>query len=124
MNAPLRHRLPASQPAEPAPAARAYGDTAPEFLLEAADCIDARAAARDLASGERSMACAVDMFNAWRRPHTGTGDLSEADGWVFMALLKLARARGGDYRRDDYVDGAAYIALAGECAQRDAEFPF
>lgn len=134
MNAPReltrRHRsggVVPDHPAAPPAAARAYGDTAADFLLEAADTIDNRAAQRDHAGGERSMRRAVDMFNAWRRPDCdalAAGDLSEMEGWVFMALLKLARARGGSYRRDDFVDGAAYIALAGECAHAENEFHF
>lgn len=101
----------------------AYGPGADGFLLEAADAIDHRAAERDTPEGERSMARATAMFNAWRGPRHGDGALTEREGWVFMALLKLARARGGGYRRDDYVDGAAYIALAGECAGAGSRIP-
>lgn len=91
---------------------------APSILIEAADCIGSRAAERDQDS-ERSMSRAVAMFNAWRGGDgADCGHLSERDGWVFMALLKLSRAAGGDHRLDDYVDGAAYVALAGECAER------
>lgn len=86
---------------------------APDILISAADCIGNRASERDHADGERSMATAVATFNAL------TGHkLTERDGWVFMSVLKLARAQGGRHRLDDYVDGAAYIALAGECAEK------
>lgn len=88
--------------------------TAPDLLIEAADTIGNRAAQRDMPTGERSMGRAVDTFRAL----TGI-TLSERDGWVFMAILKLARAQGGALRMDDYIDGAAYIALAGESAQAD-----
>lgn len=58
------------------------------------------------------MARAVAAFNGL----TGH-ELTEEQGWAFMAVLKLARAQNGRaVNRDDYVDGAAYIALAGECA--------
>lgn len=80
-----------------------------DILMTAADCIDNRASQRDQPSGERSMARAVATFSAL----TGH-DLSERDGWIFMALLKMARAQGGRHHIDDYVDGAAYLALAGE----------
>lgn len=103
--------------------ATAYGPGADGFLLEAADAIDHRAAERDTPEGERSMARATAMFNAWRGPRHGDGALTEHEGWVFMACLKLARPAGGDYRRDDYVDGAAYIALAGECAGAGSHTP-
>ena len=100
-----------------------YGHRAGDYLLEAADAISDRAAERDAINGERSMARAVQMFNAWREGSTGPG-LSQRDGWIFMVLLKLSRARQGKFRRDDYVDAAAYCALAGECQQQIEEGPF
>lgn len=82
---------------------------APEILIAAADCIVHRASQRDQQDGERSMARAVSTFN------TLTGHtLSERDGWVFMTVLKLSRAQAGRHVLDDYVDGAAYLALAAE----------
>ena len=33
---------------------------------------------------------------------------------LMMALLKIARTKTGTVNRDDYVDGAAYMAIAGE----------
>lgn len=61
------------------------------------------------------MAKTVAAFNAL----TGAS-LTETQGWTFMAVLKLARASQGRLQMDDYVDGAAYIALAGESASRDS----
>lgn len=59
---------------------------------------------------ERSMGKVVSMFN------TLTGHtMTEEEGWDFMVLLKLARASNG-YKADNFVDGAAYFGLAGECA--------
>lgn len=108
-----------AHPDASASTAKPYGPSAPEFLLEAADTIGARAAERDRAEGERSMRRAVRLFNELRAG-TGvnaSGALTEREGWLFMACIKLARMQGGKYRRDDYVDGAAYIALAGECEE-------
>ena len=82
---------------------------APDILIAAADCIGDRAEQRDQNDGERSMCKAVATFNQL----TGH-NLSEREGWVFMAVLKLARAQAGRHVLDDYIDGAAYIALAGE----------
>ena len=42
--------------------------SAPDLLIMAADTIGNRAAERDNADGERSMARAVQMFNVWRGP--------------------------------------------------------
>lgn len=97
--------------------------TAPDLLIEAADTIGNRSAERDNADGERSMARAVQMFNVWRGPHARPG-MSEHDGWAFMVFLKLARAAEGKHRRDDWVDGSAYMALACECIERELALPF
>ena len=36
-------------------------------------------------------------------------------------VLKAARAYGGAFKLDDYLDGAAYFALAGEAAAKGTE---
>ena len=83
---------------------------APDFLEDAVKTMRQRAALRDApATGERSMAKTVAIFNAW----TG-GSMSVQDGWRFMIALKQAREVQGFYNEDDYVDGAAYVALLGE----------
>ena len=84
---------------------------ADEILMRAADHIKDRAAQRDLPK-ERSMAAAVNAFNAMFG-HS----LTVEQGWHFMVLLKMSRSRGGT-NPDDYEDGAAYFALAGEEASR------
>jgi hypothetical protein len=84
--------------------------TAVDILQRAAGHIEARAAQRDQAQGERSMARTVAAFNAL----TGH-QLSERDGWMFMVALKAARACCTPTGQpDDYEDLAAYGALAGE----------
>lgn len=83
---------------------------APEILQQAQTTMQLRAASRDLEQ-ERSMARAIRIFNA-----TTDHKLTEHDGWTFMVCLKQARAQIGKFDVDDYVDGAAYMALAGECA--------
>lgn len=83
--------------------------TASDFLYSAAEELQDRASQRDAPDGERSMRRCVEAFNALY----GTR-LTETQGWQFMSLLKKARAAQGQYRADDYVDDAAYAALAGE----------
>lgn len=84
---------------------------AQDILRQSAQHIDDRAATRDQAEGERSMARTVAAFNAL----TGHA-LTERDGWLFMVALKAARATNTPTGiPDDYQDGAAYFALAGEC---------
>ncbi len=80
-----------------------------DILISAADEIAARADQLDRENGERSMARAVTTFNAL----TGHS-LSQRDGWVFMVVLKLSRSQNGRPIIDDYLNGAAYMALAGE----------
>lgn len=80
------------------------------ILQNAAAEMQDRAASRDTPEGERSMGRCVKAFNAM----FGT-ELTEKQGWQFMELLKMARSVGGKFRLDDFIDGAAYAALAGEC---------
>ena len=84
--------------------------SATDLLQSAYDQIGDRAAERDTET-ERSMYATVNAFNALY----GT-NLTEEQGWMFMVFLKAARAKGGRVRVDDYVDGSAYFALAGEAA--------
>ncbi len=86
---------------------------ATDILQKAIDCIGDRASERDT-DAERSMKAAVESFNAMY----GT-ELTEEQGWMFMVFLKASRAKGGDYREDDYTDGASYFGLAGEAAAKE-----
>jgi hypothetical protein len=85
------------------------------FLTKAAQLMAERGKDRDNV-GERSMARCVAAFNAM----TGH-ELTEEDGWQFMVYLKHSRARGGNYRRDDYEDAVAYAALSAEAASKVPE---
>ena len=89
--------------------------SAPSILDEARDCIADRAEERDTDS-ERSMKATVEAFNAMYGK-----DLTEEQGWQFMVLLKMSRAKGPNMQRDSYVDGSAYFALAGEAASKTRE---
>lgn len=79
------------------------------LLTDAAQTIGARAQERDVES-ERSMAKCVAAFNVMFGQN-----ITEEQGWLFMVLLKMSRSTVG-HRRDDFLDGAAYLSLAGECA--------
>lgn len=84
-----------------------------DILNKAADTIDQRAQERDVEQ-ERSMKATVDAFNAL------TGEsLTEAQGWLFMRVLKMARSENKAYREDDFVDGAAYCALQAEARKAE-----
>ncbi len=81
---------------------------ASDILREAATLIESRAVDRDV-DQERSMAVTVELFFKL----TGI-QVSEYNGWLFMACLKLARNRVGTgvFNRDHLMDAMAYLALA------------
>ena len=93
-------------------------DDAPAILQRAAEHIANRGTLRDQPDGERSMARAVAAFNALLG-ESAAEPMTECEGWLFMAVLKMARATAGGHNLDDYEDGAAYFALAGECANKE-----
>lgn len=84
--------------------------TAPSVLEKAAQHMKDRAGTYDSPDGERSMKATVEAFN------NITGHkLKEAEGWVFMTLLKLVRAyQREQYHADSFEDAAAYVGLAAE----------
>jgi hypothetical protein len=84
-----------------------------EFLEQAVQDQKNRASQRDVGE-ERTMGKCVTAFNAVY----GT-QLTEEMGWMFMVMLKIVRARGGSFHRDDYADGASYFSLAGEVASTE-----
>lgn len=83
---------------------------AQKILTEAQNAL-ARGVTRDTPNGERSMAHAIQIFEAI----TGI-QLTETQGWIFMVSLKQARMMRGKPHPDNYVDLAGYAALAGEAA--------
>ena len=84
-----------------------------EFLQSAMDVQKERGEQYDKPSGERSMAATVSAFNCI----TGY-TLEEADGWMFMGLLKLVRqAQNAEkYHHDSALDFVAYASLYAEAA--------
>ena len=87
-----------------------------EILGMAYETMQERATSYDAPDGERSMAAIVSMFNSL----TGH-QITEAQGWKFMVLLKLVRSEQGQDKLDNYVDACAYVALAGECVCNDLD---
>lgn len=73
-----------------------------------------RASTYDNNHGERSMEKTVAMFNL-----LGECNMTAEEGWLFMALLKMVRSQQGEFKSDNYEDGAAYFALACEQAAVD-----
>lgn len=88
--------------------------TASTILEKAAGHLSDRAVTYDNPEGERSMGKVVEMFNTLT-----DNKLTIEQGYHFMALLKAVRSQQGEFKMDNYEDGAAYFALAGEQAQND-----
>jgi hypothetical protein len=86
---------------------------ATDILTKAAGHLADRAKTYDKPEGERSMEKTVQMFNTL----SGT-QLTTEQGWLFMVLLKMVRSQQGAFKSDNYEDGAAYFALAGEAAEQ------
>jgi hypothetical protein len=87
-------------------------ENAIDIINQAKSEMEDRAKTYDCDKGERSIAKTVKIFEAL----TGIS-LTEEHGWKFMACLKMARSETGETKHgDNYVDGAAYFALAGEAA--------
>lgn len=108
----------ASKRAEEEAKAQSVGEppkTAPEFLERARQHMLDRAVTYDNPEGERSMAKTVELFNTLRDQN-----LTEADGWTFMALLKMVRANQGEFKSDNFEDLVAYSALLGESEAKAA----
>lgn len=88
--------------------------SAASFLRAGLGHMEDRAATYDKPDGERSMGAAVAAMQA-----VSGVEMTEEQGWLFMALLKAVRTQQGAFRADNYEDGAAYFALAGESASKE-----
>lgn len=84
--------------------------TAPGLLAAAAALMVERGAQYDRPKGERSMAATVSAYNAV----TGQ-QITEANGWLLMALLKMVRDNQREApHKDSIEDLVAYASLYGE----------
>ena len=87
-----------------------------EFMEQAMEIMQQRAKDYDQPGGERSIGKTVAAFNAI----TGNS-LTEAEGWLFMQILKDVRQWSAPgFHRDSAEDGIAYAALKAEALARGA----
>lgn len=84
---------------------------ADDILQEGRKLLVQRGVQRDQPEGERSMPAVIAAFNALTNHQ-----LTEQQGWLLMALVKIKRSQTGTPDPDHYIDGANYVALAGEAA--------
>lgn len=96
--------------------AKEYRRTAEFFLRQAAELMKERGKQYDQPGGERSMGRAIAALNAI----TGR-DLTEAEGWLLMSLVKRVRQfSGSGYHQDSAEDAVAYAALEAEALESSA----
>lgn len=91
--------------------------TASEFLEKAKELLDERGKQYDKPDGERSMGKAVEAFNI-----ITNNQLSEADGWLLMQILKDVRLHNSpNFHQDSAEDCIAYAALKAEALSKPYE---
>ena len=83
---------------------------AAQILSKAAELIDGE---RNVQHGDRK-ACHTQIARLWSA-FLGV-QVTAVDAALMLALLKIARMKTGSGNGDNFVDGSAYIALAGELA--------
>jgi hypothetical protein len=94
--------------------------TAPELLERAAQLMLERGRQYDKPEGERSMATTITAFNAI----TGQ-DLTEAQGWLMMTILKMVRDNQREAaHQDSCEDLIAYSSLYAEARLNDTRTNF
>lgn len=90
------------------------------ILARAADHMRDRAATYDAPGGERSMGKVAAIARVLYADQFSRGEYTEEMAWGLQVVLKLVRSSQGGYRADNYEDMAAYAALMGESAGREA----
>ena len=78
-------------------------------ILDAAKAIVCDGRPQEYGGPEDSFGRIAELWTAYTKC-----DLDAHDVAMMMALLKIARTKGGKYNRDNYVDLAGYAACAGE----------
>lgn len=105
LNAPLDSKPPTNDLAR-----YKEGSPATEILKKASGLIDGE---RNVQHGDRKE-CHTLIARLWTA-YLGV-QIQPTEVACMMALLKIARTKSGSFNGDCYVDGAGYMALAGELA--------
>lgn len=99
-----------------APPEQSASKKAGDYLHHAAEIMAERGKQYDSPEGERSMGKTVEAFN------TITGqDMTEAQGWLFMSVLKKVRQYQGKPHLDSCEDDVAYAALFAEARMAESK---
>jgi hypothetical protein len=89
-----------------------------EILKQASDAVTRDRAATH-GDAENSFSQIAATWSWWLGERL-EGQIDAYDVSMMMALFKMARAKGNRHHFDNFVDAAAYSALAGEMANRPA----
>lgn len=82
--------------------------------------------ALELTTGDRAktygppkpnLTCFANLVEAYLKGRNDISSVDATDGAVIMALAKISRIAANKKHKDNYIDGAAYMAIAGECAE-------
>lgn len=82
--------------------------------------------ALELTTGDRNktygppkpnLTCFANLVQAYLNGMTQPEQLDATDGAIIMALAKISRIAANKQHKDNYIDGTAYMAIAGECAE-------
>lgn len=84
--------------------------TRPEILEKAAQCVCGHRE-QEYGSPENNFQVIADLWRSYKGV-----DFTATDVAMMMALLKIARIRGGNATEDSFVDLAGYAACGGEIA--------
>ena len=104
--------------ATPEPVARSYRE---EVLLTARDltCGDRNDAYNDPRVNMRAFEELMEWAQKWQRHNMDSSAAGYGhDAAMTMVYAKLARIVVGAAKADNYIDAAAYLAMAWECEQR------
>ena len=89
--------------------------TRAEILREAAVCVCGQRE-QDYGSPEDNFAVIAELWNGYLGLDKSGSGISSMDVAMMMALLKIARIRGGRATEDSFIDLAGYAACGGEIA--------
>lgn len=70
-------------------------------------------------SPHENMSAQIALIDAFEKHNKGRNGRAH-DMAIHSLLIKIGRIASGSYHRDNYEDGAAYLAIAGECAELEA----
>ncbi len=92
-------------------------------ILEQAINLTTRDRAKTYGPPQVNLQCLADLINAYLKAQGKEGALDAKDAAMLMVLTKASRVAVNANHDDNYIDGAAYFAIAGECANLKQKAP-